>query len=56
MKRLFALLLILPVIICFLSLGCEKSDETNVADTSSQKSQQPAGIQSADKDKIFLPD
>jgi serine protease Do len=50
MKRSFALILILPIIISFLTLGCEKSDETNVADTSPQKTQQPSGIESADKD------
>lgn len=51
MKRSFALLLILPIIISFLSLGCEKSDETNVADTGPAKTEQPSKIESADKDK-----
>ncbi|MEQ9619544.1 MAG: DegQ family serine endoprotease [Deltaproteobacteria bacterium] len=37
MKRSFALILIIPLMVSFLSAGCEKSDGTKVSDTDSVK-------------------
>ncbi len=51
MKRSFALLLIIPLLISVLSVGCEKSDETKVADSSSVKKEETPKIVSAEKEK-----
>lgn len=50
MKRSFALLLVIPLMVSFLSVGCEKSDGTKVSDTGSAKKEEPPQIVSTAKE------
>lgn len=51
MKRSFVLLLIIPLLVSFLSVGCEKSDETKVSDSSTAQKEETPKIESLEKEK-----